>query len=67
MLGMSPKVILLAYSRKRHNLDIPFYESYLTQRGLVEKVKKKWANLMDSIRKSKTAIAPSRVIPNHVE
>ncbi len=25
LLGLSPKVILLAYSRKRHNLDIPFY------------------------------------------
>jgi hypothetical protein len=54
LLGLSPKVILLTYSRKRHNLTIPFYEQYLSERGYIEKIKKKWANLMDSIRKTKT-------------
>lgn len=54
LVGQSPKKILLVYSRKRHNLAIPFYESYLTDRSYIEKIKKKWANLMDAIRKSKT-------------
>ena len=31
LIGESPKVILLNYSRKRHNLNIPFYEVYLKE------------------------------------